>query len=51
MTASKDKTIEVLGQERHLRWSVEEKLAMMRESLEPGQSVSVVARRNGLNPN
>lgn len=25
--------------------------AMVRESLEPGQSVSVVARRNGINPN
>lgn len=24
---------------------------MVRESLEPGQSVSVVARRNGINPN
>ncbi|BFO02768.1 hypothetical protein KNHN1_11460 [Pseudomonas guariconensis] len=51
MTTSKDKTIEVLGQERRRRWSVEEKLAMVRESLEPGQSVSVVARRNGINPN
>lgn len=51
MTNSKDKTIEVLGQERRRRWSVEEKLAMVRESLEPGQSVSVVARRNGINPN
>lgn len=51
MTTSKDKSIEVLGQERRRRWSVEEKLAMVRESLEPGQSVSVVARRNGINPN
>ena len=51
MTTSKDKTIEVLGQERRRRWNVEEKLAMVRESLEPRQSVSVVARRNGINPN
>ncbi|WP_280287829.1 IS3 family transposase [Pseudomonas sp. BN417] len=51
MTTSKDKSIEVLGQERRRRWSVEEKLAMVRESLEPGQSVSVVARRNGINAN
>jgi|TARA_Y100000813_G_scaffold115541_1_gene82732 transposase len=51
MTTSKDKTIEILGQERRRRWSTEEKLAMVRESLEPGQSVSVVARRNGINPN
>ncbi|GFM51895.1 hypothetical protein PSCICE_31620 [Pseudomonas cichorii] len=46
MTTSKDKSIEVLGRERRRRWSVEEKLTMVRESLEPGQSVSVVARRN-----
>ncbi|WP_238165124.1 transposase, partial [Pseudomonas aeruginosa] len=43
--------MEVLGQERRRRWSVEEKLAMVRESLESGQSVLVVARRNGVNPN
>ncbi|MCU7645756.1 MULTISPECIES: transposase [Pseudomonas] len=46
MTTSKDKIIEVLGQERRRRWSVEEKLAMVRESLEPGQSVSVWRARN-----
>nr|WP_211287053.1 IS3 family transposase [Halopseudomonas oceani] len=51
MTTSKDKSIEILGQERRRRWSTEEKLAMVRESLESGQSVSVVARRNGINPN
>lgn len=34
MTTSKDKIIEVLGQERRRRWSVEEKLAMVRESLD-----------------
>ncbi len=51
MTTSKDRHIEVLGQERRRRWSVEEKLTIVRESLEPGQNVSVVARRNGINPN
>lgn len=50
MTTSKDKSIEVLGQERRRRWSVEEKLTMVRESLEPGLSVSVVARRNASTP-
>ena len=50
MTTNKDKTIEILGQERRRRWSTEEKLAMVRESLEPGQSVSVVARRNAAAP-
>ena len=45
MTISKDKTTEILDQERRRRWSVEEKRIMVRESLEPGQSVSVTARR------
>jgi len=44
MTTSKDRHIEVLGQERRRRWSVEEKLTIVREGLEPGHSVSVVAR-------
>ncbi len=39
------------SKERRRRWSPEQKLAMVRESLEPGQSVSVVARRNGINAN
>ncbi|MHC8287020.1 IS3 family transposase [Pseudomonas sp. XS1P51] len=51
MTNSSDKSGELLGQERRRRWSPEQKLAMVRESLEPGQSVSVVARRNGINAN
>ncbi|MFJ3366906.1 IS3 family transposase [Pseudomonas sp. NPDC086251] len=51
MTNSNDKNGELLGQERRRRWSPEQKLAMVRESLEPGQSVSVVARRNGINAN
>jgi transposase len=44
MTNSNDKSGEHLGQQRRRRWSPEQKLAMVRESLEPGQSVSVVAR-------
>ncbi|OXT66348.1 transposase, partial [Pseudomonas aeruginosa] len=51
MTNSNDKSGELLGQERRRRWSPEQKLAMVRESLEPGHSVSVVARRNGVNAN
>lgn len=51
MTNSNDKSGGLLGQERRRRWSPEQKLAMVRESLEPGQSVSVVARRNGINAN
>lgn len=48
MTNSNDKSGELLGQERRRRWSPEQKLAMVRESLEPGQSVSVVGRRSSL---
>ncbi|MGF6919873.1 transposase-like protein [Paraburkholderia sp. 40] len=44
--------MEVLtGPERRRRWSAEEKLAMVRESFEPGKSVSMVARQHGVNPN
>ncbi len=52
MTSSKQEAMEVLtGPERRRRWSVEEKLAMVRESFEPGKTVSVVARQHGVNPN
>ncbi|MDO3623759.1 IS3 family transposase [Ralstonia pseudosolanacearum] len=44
--------MEVLtGPERRRRWSVEEKLALVRESFEPGKTVSMVARQHGVNPN
>ncbi|NIF51262.1 IS3 family transposase [Burkholderia sp. Ax-1724] len=44
--------MEVLtGPERQRRWSADEKLAMVRESFEPGKSVSMVARQHGVNPN
>jgi transposase len=49
MTNSNDKGGELLGQERRRRWSTDQKLVMVRESLEPGQSVAVVARRNSIN--
>lgn len=39
------------GPERRRRWSADEKLAMVRESFEPGKSVSMVARQHGVNPN
>ena len=52
MTNSKQEVMEVLtGPERRRRWSAEEKLSMVRESFEPGKSVSMVARVHGLNPN
>lgn len=39
------------GQERRRRWTAEQKLAMVRESFEPGKSVSLVARKHGVNSN
>lgn len=50
MTISKVNTIVVLGQERRRHWSVEVKLAMVRESPEPGQSVMALAQWNDFNP-
>ena len=45
--------VEVLsgGAGRRRRWTAAEKMAMVRETLEPGVSVSLVARRHGVNPN
>ena len=51
MTSPKSEDPEVLGVERRQRWSAAEKLAMVRETYEPGMTVSLVARRHGINPN
>lgn len=52
MTNNKNEVMEVLtGPERRRRWSVDEKLAMVRETFEPGKTVSMVARLHGINPN
>jgi transposase len=54
MTSRKNEPeVEVLsgGAGRRRRWTAAEKVAMVRETLEPGMSVSLVARRNGVNPN
>jgi len=52
MTRTKQEVVEVLtGPERRRRWTPDEKLAMVRESCEPGKTVSMVARRHGVNPN
>ncbi len=41
--------IEVLtGPERRRRWSVDQKLAIVAESLQPGASPLAVARRHGI---
>jgi transposase len=51
MTSPNGKAGEVLGAERRRRWSTAEKLAMVRETYEPGMTVSLVARKGGINPN
>ncbi len=44
--------IEVLsGPERRRRWSTTEKLAIIQETYEPDATVSIVARRHGIQPN
>ena len=51
MTSHKQDGVEVLGAASRRRWTAAEKLAMVRETYEPGMSVSLVARRHGINPN
>jgi transposase len=51
MTSRKSKEVEVLEAERRRRWSATEKLAIVRETYEPGMSVSLIARKHGVNPN
>ncbi|MBB4862139.1 transposase [Pseudomonas nitritireducens] len=42
---------QLLGPERRRRRSSEEKVALVRETYEPGKSVSLVARQYGINAN
>ena len=42
--------IEVLGTERRRRWSLQGKLRIVEETMQPGVTVSAVARRHGLAP-
>ncbi len=52
LTNTWQEVMEVLtGPERRRRRTAEQKLAMVRESFEPGKSVSMVARQHGVNPN
>ena len=43
--------VEIVTHAERRRWSGAEKLRIVRETLEPGASVGVVARRHGLAPN
>jgi transposase len=45
-----NQTIEVVTvpEERRRRWSVQEKAALVKETYEPGMSVSLVARKHGI---
>ena len=42
--------IEVLGTARRRRWSLQDKLRIVEETLQPGVTVTEVARRHGLAP-
>ena len=42
--------IEVLGAERRRRWSFEDKVRIVEETMQPGVRVTEVARRHGLAP-
>lgn len=41
----------ITGSARRRHWSTEQKLRIIEESFEPGETVSSVARRNGVAPN
>jgi transposase len=49
--SSRSSTIEVVTRAERRRFNAEEKLAIVRETLEPGASVGVIAHRHGLSAN
>lgn len=51
MTGSFERIEVITGVARRRRWSIEEKLRIVAESLSSGLSVSAVAQRHGLRPN
>jgi transposase len=51
MTDAPEKVEVITPVQRRRRWSAAEKMRMVEESLEPGASVSLVARRHGVDPN
>lgn len=40
----------IIGVQRRRKWSEEEKMGLIEETFKPGQSVSSVARQNGISP-
>lgn len=51
MTDAPEKVEVITSVQRRRRWSAAEKMRMVEESQGPGASVSLVARRHGVNPN
>ena len=51
MTRQRNEEVEVLSPERRRRWSSAEKVAIVHETYQPGMTVSLVARKHGINPN
>ena len=51
MTRQKNEEVEVLSAERRRRWSAAEKVAIVHETYQLGMTVSLVARKHGINPN
>lgn len=51
MTDTSEKVEVVTSVQRRRRWTAAEKMQMVEESQEPGASVSLIARRHGVNPN
>ncbi|VTZ60068.1 hypothetical protein EMEDMD4_1310062 [Sinorhizobium medicae] len=51
MTSSNFKMEVLSGPERRRRWSTAEKLAIIHETYETDATVSIVARRHGIQPN
>src|SRR5256886_14117567 len=51
MTNPSDRIEVITSVQRRRRWAASEKVRMVEETLEPGATVSLVARRHGVAPN
>jgi transposase len=50
MTITKERIQVVTSVERRRRWAPEEKCSIVQETYQPGMSVSLIARKHGINP-